>query len=90
MICIRKSWFQYKFIQFKHWTRHHYEYPMFLTFIFLILGAIFVQLRMNIQAIASFGFSLLYYAYCDYLRGDDVGWYRNKLKEKAKEMTKHG
>ena len=79
------TYIKYKAGQFKSWSRRHYEYPMFLTWVFIIIGSVFVQQGMNLHAIVAFGFAVLYYCYCDYKTGDDVGWYRNKLKEKARK-----
>lgn len=79
-----KNWLERKFDQSKHIARKHYEYPMFLTWIFIFLGFVFVIQGDIIKGTICVTFSLFYYAYCDYMTGEDIGWKRQQYKDKAR------
>jgi len=83
-----KTYLKYKAFQLRKALKKHYEYPMFITWVWIIVGSSFVYYGMHLHAIISFGLAILYYTYCDYKTGEDVGWYRRRLKERAEQHAR--
>lgn len=82
-----KSYLKHKAYQTKKYFRRHYEYPQWIVWIWIIVASAFVSEKMHTEAMICFALAFIYYMYCDYSSGADIGWERKKWKRYKRGET---
>ena len=76
-----KTYFEYKFHLFHQWIRKMIVFPEVFAWAFLINAVLTFVLSMYIYSMVMTFVSITLFLYCDYKRGDDIGWKRKKYKK---------